>query len=236
MKLLRTLSIIVLLLIPISQVKASEVLKLDKELAAHVKEGNSQKVEALLKNNANPNIDLSIDYPEYPLLMVAIKKTDYATAKILLEYNADPNNGYAFDGVFESPLTSAIDANSIEMIQLLLNYNVDIYGMFGSESPPAIMYAVTAQNVDNINIVKFLISNGADVNTMTFWYGKAYTILNYALDLKKYKLIELLKKEGAKEKLTIEELSNVSKNHNSKRQRFVAIEELERRKHEVSKK
>ena len=228
MKLPLTLSTIIFVMIPFVQINAGELREIDKQLATAVKERKPQNVETFLKKNANPNVDLSIEYPEYPLLMDAIKKREYSITKLLLEYGANPNKGCAFDGVFESPLTLAIDSNSTQMIQLLLNYDTDIYGKFGSELPPAIIYGVMAQNIDNVNIVKILIKNGADVNSMTFWHGKANTVLSYALKSNNSELIELLKKEGAKDKLTIEELTYISKNHKAERQRSIAKKELKR--------
>ncbi|KAF2965514.1 hypothetical protein GQX73_g8058 [Xylaria multiplex] len=89
----------------------------------------------------------------------------------------------------------AIDRNDLELCKLYLSMGVDVNKSAGSIYVRPPLHLATRHGLSHIDIVEFLLENGADPNIETDYFG---TALEGALDGKDPKeVIELLEKYGA---------------------------------------
>lgn len=147
--------------------------------------GNLQSVQSLLQAGANPNDTLPNNQTA---LMLAARTGNSSTVHLLAESGADvmkcADNGY-------SALLYAVIGGSITALQELLTHGTA--KMKTSRGTTALMLAVREEN---LNMVKFLLEMGADVNARD---NNGQTALKIANVHNKLEIITLLKSAGAKE-------------------------------------
>lgn len=94
------------------------------------------------------------------MLSLAVMDNNIEMAELLLKYKADVNETvYLTDSV----LILAIDNNNMEMVKLLLSHGADI-DYQGFRGRTALFSALEHNRKENIEMVKLLIKNKADVN------------------------------------------------------------------------
>ena len=152
-----------------------------EKLIDYVNEGNVKEAENILKkyndyvNNRN--------YEGFTLLSLAVIRNNIEMAELLLKYKADVN---AEVDLTDSVLIGAVDNNNMEMVKLLLSYGADI-DYQGFRGRTALFCALEYNRKENIEMVKLLIKNKADVNIAYDGdYGNEETPLMYAA-MKGYK-------------------------------------------------
>ncbi|EKV56441.1 ankyrin repeat-containing protein [Brachyspira hampsonii 30446] len=129
-----------------------------ERLREYVNEGNVKEAENILKKY-NVNIN-DLDYEDFTLLSHAVMDNNIEMAKLLLKYKADVNT-VVNDG--DTALILAVDNNNMEMVKLLLSYGADI-DYQGFRGRTALFCALEYNRKENIEMVKLLIKNKADVN------------------------------------------------------------------------
>ncbi|MBW5410644.1 hypothetical protein E6A50_09730, partial [Brachyspira hampsonii] len=129
-----------------------------EQLREYVNEGNVKESENILKKY-NVNIN-NLDYEDFTLLSHAVMDDNIEMAELLLKYKADVNT-VVYDG--DTALILAVDNNNIEMVKLLLSYGSDI-DYQGFRGRTALFSALEYDRKENIEMVKLLIKNKADVN------------------------------------------------------------------------
>ena len=131
---------------------------ISEQLRDYVYEGNIKEVENILKKY---NVDINKYYDKYfTLLSDAVINNNIEMAELLLKYKANVN---AVVDIKDSILMIAVDKNNIEMAKLLLSYGADI-DYQGFRGRTALFSALEYDRKENIEMVKFLIKNKADVN------------------------------------------------------------------------
>ncbi|WP_304333159.1 ankyrin repeat domain-containing protein [Brachyspira innocens] len=129
-----------------------------ERLREYVNEGNVKEAENILKQH-NVNIN-NLDYEDFTLLSIAVMDNNIEMAELLLKYKADVNTVVS-DG--DTALILAVDNNNMEMVKLLLSYGADI-DYQGFRGRTALFCALEYNRKENIEMVKLLIKNKADVN------------------------------------------------------------------------
>ncbi len=157
--------------------------KVYERLREYVYEGNVREAENILKKY-NGDIN-NLDYEDFTLLSLAVMDNNIEMAELLLKYKADVNTVVS-DG--DTALILAVDNNNMEMVKLLLSYgaNIDYQGFRGRT---ALFSSLNKGNngKENIEMVKLLIKNKADVNIAYDGdYENEETPLMYAI-MKGYK-------------------------------------------------
>ena len=152
-----------------------------ERLREYVNEGNVKEAENILKQH-NVNIN-NLDYEDFTLLSYAVMDDNIEMAELLLKYKADVNT-VVNDG--DTALILAVDNNNMEMVKLLLSYGADI-DYQGFRGRTALFCALEYNRKENIEMVKLLIKNKADVNIAYDGdYKNEKTPLMYAI-MKGYK-------------------------------------------------
>lgn len=152
-----------------------------EQLREYVNEGNVKEAENILKKY-NVNIN-ELDYEDFTLLSHAVMDNNIEMAKLLLKYKADVNT-VVNDG--DTALILAADNNNMEMVKLLLSYGADI-DYQGFRGRTALFCALEYNRKENIEMVKLLIKNKADINIAYDGdYENEETPLMYAI-MKGYK-------------------------------------------------
>jgi uncharacterized protein len=126
-----------------------------EEYAGQAIEWNDPEVLRVLVQNGIP-VDARNNDGE-TLLLQAVFKNRYASAKVLLELGANPK---AIDLVGSSPSQNA-GHRSIEMCKLFLSHGARIDDQDGMGET---MLMNAARSTGNFEIVKFLVDSGANVN------------------------------------------------------------------------
>lgn len=134
------------------------------ELAKAISAGDVGKIEASIKNGANPN-----GYGKEGMtpLLFALGHKSKISLKALLENEADPNMRItaadAIDGVKdESAVTFVAGATDNEYLSILLDHGGDVNAKNSNGEPILItMFFVSPPNYDGI---KLLLRRGADIN------------------------------------------------------------------------
>lgn len=164
-----------------SQTADKNKITVSEKLREYVNEGDVKKAENILKQY-NVNIN-NLDYEDFTLLSHAVMDNNIETAELLLKYKADVNT-VVNDG--DTALILAVDNNNMEMVKLLLSYGADI-DYQGFRGRTALFCALEYNRKENIEMVKLLIKNKADVNIAYDGdYGNEETPLMYAA-MKGYK-------------------------------------------------
>ena len=138
---------------------------------------------------------------------VANEKTEIIA--LLLKKGADPNCAGPDDCYPDRkelsciPLWLALDKHRYDIAKTLVDYGADV-NMPVCNLGSLIFWKIATRNIDG---VQFLIENGADVNLLMDQGYELTTPLDYAEDLGNQKVIEILKKAGAK---TAEELKKTA--------------------------
>ncbi|OEJ14027.1 hypothetical protein BFL38_04630 [Brachyspira hampsonii] len=132
--------------------------KVSEKLINYVNEGNVKEAENILKKY-NVNIN-NLDYEDFTLLSHAVMDNNIEMTELLLKYKADVNT-VVNDG--DTALILAADNNNMEMVRLLLSYGADI-DYQGFRGRTALFCALEYNRKENIEMVKLLIKNKADVN------------------------------------------------------------------------
>jgi len=121
--------------------------------------------------------------------------------KLLIDKGADINASATMGSITETgrtPLYNAAESGRKELVELLIekgaNINGNNSGLFGLSMRPLF----SAASKDHLAIVELLIKNGANVNASISFNNLSHTVLNWAIEHKKTKLVDLLRKHGGK--------------------------------------
>ena len=152
-----------------------------EKLIDYVNEGNVKEAENILKKY-NGDIN-NLNYEDFTLLSIAVMDNNIEMAELLLKHKADVNTVVS-DG--DTALILAADNNNMEMVKLLLSYGADI-DYQGFRGRTALFCSLEYNRKENIEMVKLLIKNKADVNIAYDGdYENEETPLMYAI-MKGYK-------------------------------------------------
>ncbi len=142
--------------------------------------------EILLQNNADPNLNKT---SKKLLLHTAIKKNDYDMVKLLIDYNADLNKfgkhttiitGDGRTATEFTPLHLAVEADELNFVKLIVDNSKNL-NLRDSDGLTPLLLACRIHTLflpelqpdtnnndlngdDNLEIIKYLIDHGADVN------------------------------------------------------------------------
>ncbi|HJH56446.1 MAG TPA: ankyrin repeat domain-containing protein [Brachyspira hyodysenteriae] len=141
-----------------SQTADNNKSTVSEKLIDYVNEGNVKEAENILKQH-NDYVN-NRNYEGFTLLSLAVIRNNIEMAELLLKYNADVN---AEVDLTDSLLIGAVDNNNMEMVKLLLSYGADI-DYQGFRGRTALFSALEHDRKENIEMVKLLIKNKADVN------------------------------------------------------------------------
>lgn len=167
------------------------------ELAKAVEDGNESKINNILSENIKLVNYQESKYGE-TLLMLTIANQQYKSFKILLENKADVNIHNNYDG--RSALIAACSYKQYDMkfVEELLKHGAIVndieVGKRRKGNSTRFTPLMAASKTGNLDLVKFLVEKGADVN-----YKNEYnqTALNKAMLVGRYNIVLYLLKSGA---------------------------------------
>lgn len=147
--------------------------------------GNINIMKYLIDNGIDVN-GKADDNGDTPLLWAVTGENPYEASKLLIENGADVN---AANDSGVAPAT-ILAASTPKVVKLLKDNGADLDTKFLDYYPPIAI----AASVGNLEIVKALVENGADVN----YYPNDinYTAIFHAIDQHNYKVAEYLFKNG----------------------------------------
>lgn len=134
-------------------------------LGAAAKNGNLVMVRCLL--DAGATIQQQQNEGEECALVYAIKSGNIGVISLLLQAGADVENEYGETSLLEESL-SVEPTNRMKIVQLLLDAGVDIDANGGTGTA-----LITAAKENDIEMARFLIQAGADVNVVNLSKGMA---------------------------------------------------------------
>ena len=147
--------------------------------------GNINIMKYLIDNGIDVN-GKADDNGDTPLFWAVTGQNPYEASKLLIENGADVN---ATNNSGVAPAT--ILAGSVpEVVKLLKDNGADLDTKFTDDAPPIAI----AASVGNLEIVKALVENGADVNY--YPNDMNYTAIYHAIDQGYYEVAEYLFKNG----------------------------------------
>ena len=147
--------------------------------------GNINIMQYLIDNGIDVN-GKADDNGDTPLIWAVTGENPYEASKLLIENGADVN---ATNNSGVAPAT--ILAGSVpEVVKLLKDNGADLDTKFADDDPPIAI----AASVGNLEIVKALVENGADVNY--YPNDMNYTAIYHAIDQHNYEVAEYLFKNG----------------------------------------
>ena len=147
--------------------------------------GNINIMQYLIDNGIDVN-GKADDNGDTPLLWAVTGQNPYEASKLLIENGADVN---ATNNSGVAPAT--ILAGSVpKVVKLLKDNGADLDKKFADDDPPIAI----AASVGNLEIVKALVENGADVNY--YPNDMNYTAIYHAIDQGSYEVAEYLFKNG----------------------------------------
>ena len=147
--------------------------------------GNINIMKYLIDNGIDVN-GKADDNGDTPLLWAVTGQNPYEASKLLIENGADVN---ATNDSGVAPAT--ILAGSVpKVVKLLKDNGADLDTKFADDDPPIAI----AASVGNLEIVKALVENGADVNY--YPNDMNYTAIYHAIDQGCYEVAEYLFKNG----------------------------------------
>ena len=195
---------------------------MSQELFDAYKQKDIQKIEAILKNGANPN---QLNKSGVALMFIAASDNNVEVGKILLKYgglvdlpvsNSDATpiliacqeNSYEFvkfivenggnlnrkfkNAGNQMPIRFACKTGSIPLVSYLLEKGADIEDTPDDQITPMIQ----AARSNHYDLVKFLIEKKANVNAYAYAHDKECA-LNQAIMNKNSDIVELLLENGA---------------------------------------
>ena len=147
--------------------------------------GNINIMQYLIDNGIDVN-GKADDNGDTPLLWAVTGENPYEASKLLIENGADIN---ATNDSGVAPAT-ILAASTPKVVKLLKNNGADLDTKFLDYYPPIAI----AAGAGNLEIVKALVENGADVN----YYPNDinYTAIFHAIDQHNYEVAEYLFKNG----------------------------------------
>lgn len=129
------------------------------------------------------NFDINEHYSHGTALSTAVEYADYIMVEFLLENGADPN----IPGIkHKTPIFYAINENDRDKLQLLIHYSANVNFIDYEHNTP--LHKATANDID-INIIKILLTNGADPSLIN---KKGYTPYLNACENENLAAIKLL--------------------------------------------
>ena len=147
--------------------------------------GNINIMQYLIDNGIDVN-GKADENGDTPLLWAVTGENPYEASKLLIENGADVN---ATNNSGVAPAT--ILAGSVpKVVKLLKDNGADLDTKFADDAPPIAI----AASVGNLEIVKALVENGADVNY--YPNDMNYTAIYHAIDQGSYEVAEYLFKNG----------------------------------------
>ncbi|OEJ14541.1 hypothetical protein BFL38_06795 [Brachyspira hampsonii] len=177
-----------------------EMFNLLVENNADINEKSSWGASALIYASEKGNINImkylidagidvngkADDNGDTPLIWAVAGQNPYEASKLLIENGADVN---ATNNSGTAPAT--ILAGSVpEVVKLLKDNGADLDTKFADDDTPIVI----AASVGNLEIVKALVENGADVNY--YPNDMNYTAIYHAIDQGCYEVAEYLFKNG----------------------------------------
>ncbi len=167
------------------------------ELAKAVEDGNTEQIDKIVSEN--PEL---INYQEsqygQTLLMLTIMNQQLKPFKALLKKGADVNIHDTFDGT--SPLIEACSYKfyNITFVKTLIEYGADVNdvetGERRKENSTRLTPLIAASQTGRLDLVRFLVSKGADVNYQNEFGQSA---LSASVMIKKYNVTYYLLQNGA---------------------------------------
>lgn len=149
----------------------------DPPLYKAICKNNYEITKCLIENGANINYNLCLKTP----LNIAINTGSKEIVQLLI------NNKVNVENLLDSPFRAAIENNEFEILEILIHaYKTEVNPRFGE--PP--LHIAIRKN--NYNMTKYLISQGACINTC---YNK--TPLHIAVDCQNKEIVQLLIKHKA---------------------------------------
>ncbi len=140
--------------------------------------------------NAGASVDIKNTQGVTPI-DVAVMLDSFELTKLLLASEADPNT-INVNGV--TPLMLAVQRNNLPVVQMLVDAGANIdASTSGSISSTPLIESTAIDSVE-VEITKFLISQGADLNLAS---SKGETALHYAVAKNNYFKVNLLISKGA---------------------------------------
>ena len=123
------------------------------ELMNAIQDDDLNYTQLLLKNAANANVNIQSKYGE-TALMIAARKKDIAFLKLLIQHGAKVNIKDKYE---TTALMIASRAGHISHIELLIKNGAKLNFISDSDETALTM-------ADSIDVLKFLLENGADIN------------------------------------------------------------------------
>ena len=167
------------------------------ELAKAVEDENTKKIDKIVSEN--PEI---INYQESKygntLLMLTIMNQQLKPFKALLKRGADVNIHNTFDGT--SSLVKACSSKfyNITFVKMLIEYGADVndveIGERRKENGTRLTPLIAASRTGRLDLVRFLVSKGADVNYQNEFGQSA---LSKSVMVDEYKVAYYLLQNGA---------------------------------------
>jgi ankyrin repeat protein len=140
--------------------------------------------------NVGASVDIKNTQGVAPI-EVAVMLDSFELTKVLLASEADPNT-INDNGV--TPLMLAVQRNKLPIVQILVDAGANIdTPTSGSIISTPLIESIATDSVE-VEITKFLISQGADLNLASF---KGETALHYAVAKNNYSKVNLLISKGA---------------------------------------
>ena len=156
---------------------------------------NNNLIQGLLQAGYDTRLLIKLDDgTEISAFEFAIASKNLEAAKMLLKKRPDVNRLIQKgDGSTTMPLCLAVGTDNVEFVKLLVSAKANVQSC-GNDADAPLVYAV---NNENEEMVRVLVSAKADVNVK---YGESNesTPLDLAIYKKNVRIIELLKKAGAR--------------------------------------
>jgi ankyrin repeat protein len=162
-------------------------------LSIFVEYNNCELVEQLIRICRELCIDLDMNASpiRVPPLRYSIQKSNIQMIELLLMYGADPNYVFHFEGVYYPLLSTAISSKNIKIVELLLTYEANVNYITPNTNAIQLIHAI--QKIDNDDIAKLLIDNGADIHLSPNGISPLYV----AVQSNKLQIVSILLDMGA---------------------------------------
>ena len=155
-----------------------------------VKAGNLDEVKSNLHHNPKLVKDVETDYKKHPVFVAILENQPKILKELLTVYSA--NCSSIRKGV---PLVVAAIKKNLECVKILVDYKAEIDAL----DPRGTTAFFVACSRDQMEMLEFLLENGADINKVNKPESDPSTALDIALESKHWKIANYLKKKGAKQ-------------------------------------